>query len=166
MMSMMAFPDRFGAVGMISVHWQRVKGRVFGGSIQRRSFALRNRRPARVWRGETIPWCFLASSAGSRILLIFPFGSCRVRTIFCAFRWHAPWNYRASKAIPAFVFSSRQVLYGLRGSVWTNDISLAIETARSWINGGSRHFIGAPFGGYKQSGLGREESHVTINVRV
>ena len=27
-----------------------------------------------------------------------------------------------------------------------------------WINGTGRHFLGAPFGGYKQSGQGREES--------
>ena len=26
-----------------------------------------------------------------------------------------------------------------------------------WINEVGRHFLGAPFGGYKQSGLGREE---------
>jgi len=81
------------------------------------------------------------------------------------------------------IAEANQVLYGLTGSVWTNDISLAIDTARRleagyiWINGSSRHFIGAPFGGYKQSGLGREESleellsytqikHVNINVRV
>ncbi len=26
-----------------------------------------------------------------------------------------------------------------------------------WINEVSKHFLGAPFGGYKQSGIGREE---------
>jgi len=26
-----------------------------------------------------------------------------------------------------------------------------------WINDVSKHFLGAPFGGFKQSGLGREE---------
>jgi betaine-aldehyde dehydrogenase len=26
-----------------------------------------------------------------------------------------------------------------------------------WINEGSKHFLGVPFGGYKQSGVGREE---------
>ena len=26
-----------------------------------------------------------------------------------------------------------------------------------WINDVSKHFLGAPFGGYKQSGIGREE---------
>ena len=27
-----------------------------------------------------------------------------------------------------------------------------------WINEVGKHFLGAPFGGYKQSGIGREES--------
>ncbi|MFZ4122463.1 MAG: aldehyde dehydrogenase family protein [Caulobacterales bacterium] len=53
--------------------------------------------------------------------------------------------------------------YGLTCSIWTNDLSTAHRTAAEvqagfvWINEVSRHFIGAPFGGYKQSGIGREE---------
>jgi betaine-aldehyde dehydrogenase len=53
---------------------------------------------------------------------------------------------------------------GLTASIWTNDLSTAhraaaaIEAGFIWINGASQHFHGAPFGGYKQSGLGREES--------
>jgi len=54
--------------------------------------------------------------------------------------------------------------YGLTASIWTRDLSLAYRTAEQleagyiWINGSSRHFLGVPFGGYKQSGIGREES--------
>ena len=53
--------------------------------------------------------------------------------------------------------------YGLTASIWTNDLSTAMRTAKTvqagfvWINDVSKHFLGAPFGGYKQSGLGREE---------
>ncbi|MER2537381.1 MAG: aldehyde dehydrogenase family protein [Rhizobiaceae bacterium] len=53
---------------------------------------------------------------------------------------------------------------GLTGSIWTNDLSTGlraasrIETGYVWVNGSSSHFLGAPFGGYKLSGLGREES--------
>jgi betaine-aldehyde dehydrogenase len=53
--------------------------------------------------------------------------------------------------------------YGLTGSVWTQDVNNAISTARRiqsgyiWINAVSAHFKGMPFGGYKNSGTGREE---------
>ena len=56
------------------------------------------------------------------------------------------------------------VEYGLTASIWTRDLSTAHRTAARveagyiWVNGASAHFLGAPFGGYKQSGLGREES--------
>jgi betaine-aldehyde dehydrogenase len=56
-----------------------------------------------------------------------------------------------------------QVEYGLTCSIWTNDLASAHRTAAAveagyvWINEVSKHFLGAPFGGYKQSGIGREE---------
>jgi betaine-aldehyde dehydrogenase len=55
------------------------------------------------------------------------------------------------------------VEYGLTCSIWTNDLDTAHRTAAAvhagyvWVNEVSRHFLGAPFGGYKQSGIGREE---------
>ena len=56
-----------------------------------------------------------------------------------------------------------QIEYGLTCSIWTNDITTAhrvageVEAGFVWINEVSKHFLGAPFGGYKQSGIGREE---------
>jgi betaine-aldehyde dehydrogenase len=53
--------------------------------------------------------------------------------------------------------------YGLTAAIWTRDISAALTTARKvqsghiWINGVSGHFKGMPFGGFKNSGIGREE---------
>jgi betaine-aldehyde dehydrogenase len=53
--------------------------------------------------------------------------------------------------------------YGLTASIWTNDIKTAMRVARSvrsgyvWVNNASAHYMGTPFGGYKNSGLGREE---------
>ena len=53
--------------------------------------------------------------------------------------------------------------YGLTCSIWTNDLSVAHRTAMNvqagyvWINEVGKHFLGAPFGGVKQSGFGREE---------
>ena len=55
------------------------------------------------------------------------------------------------------------VEYGLTCSIWTNDISTAhrmasrVEAGFIWINEIGKHFLGVPFGGVKQSGIGREE---------
>jgi betaine-aldehyde dehydrogenase len=54
--------------------------------------------------------------------------------------------------------------YGLAAYVWTRDISKAINTAHAiesgWvqINQGLGQFPGHSYGGYKQSGMGREYS--------
>jgi len=55
------------------------------------------------------------------------------------------------------------VEYGLTCSIWTNDLNRAHRTAGRvkagfvWVNEVSKHFLGTPFGGFKQSGIGREE---------
>lgn len=52
---------------------------------------------------------------------------------------------------------------GLTAAVYTKDLTVAhrfandVEAGFVWVNDSSRHFIGAPFGGYKNSGIGREE---------
>lgn len=52
--------------------------------------------------------------------------------------------------------------YGLGGAVWTQDITRAmkvarsVETGRMWVNTYNQLPAGAPFGGYKNSGIGRE----------
>lgn len=52
--------------------------------------------------------------------------------------------------------------YGLCGGVWTQDIQRAlrvargVETGRMWVNTYLALPAGAPFGGYKNSGIGRE----------
>jgi acyl-CoA reductase-like NAD-dependent aldehyde dehydrogenase len=52
---------------------------------------------------------------------------------------------------------------GLTAAVWTNDISRAIRVAQAvqagyiWINGVGQHYRGVPYGGLKNSGVGREE---------
>lgn len=54
--------------------------------------------------------------------------------------------------------------YGLTASIWTTDLRAAhraamrVEAGFIWVNNVGSHFLGAPFGGVKQSGLGREES--------
>ena len=54
--------------------------------------------------------------------------------------------------------------YGLTAAVYTKDIGTAQRTVRKveagfvWVNQVGKHFLGVPFGGYKESGIGREES--------
>lgn len=56
------------------------------------------------------------------------------------------------------------VRLGLTASVFTRDLATAHRFARDveagyvWVNEASRHFFGTPFGGFKDSGVGREES--------
>ena len=52
--------------------------------------------------------------------------------------------------------------YGLSGSIWTNDLKRALRVSRQVesgvlsINSHSSVHVEAPFGGFKQSGLGRD----------
>lgn len=69
----------------------------------------------------------------------------------------------------AMVRDANSTEYGLTANIWTNDVSRAlrladeIESGYVWINGhGGKRFKGAPFGGIKNSGIGRE--HATDEI--
>ncbi|MCH3976541.1 MAG: aldehyde dehydrogenase [Bacilli bacterium] len=59
--------------------------------------------------------------------------------------------------------------YGLAGGVFTRDINTALKVARSvrtgrmWVNTYNSFPAGAPFGGYKESGVGRETAKVALD---
>lgn len=56
------------------------------------------------------------------------------------------------------------VEYGLTAAIFTSSLANAQRAASRvgsgfvWVNNSSAHFLGASFGGYMQSGIGREES--------
>jgi betaine-aldehyde dehydrogenase len=60
--------------------------------------------------------------------------------------------------------------YGLTASIFTTSLSNAHRAARRveagfvWVNNAGPHFLGVPFGGYKLSGFGREESIAELDA--
>ncbi|WP_033426518.1 betaine-aldehyde dehydrogenase [Salinicoccus albus] len=63
---------------------------------------------------------------------------------------------------------ANDTIYGLAGGVWTQDLDKAefvaarLRMGTVWINDFHPYFAQAPWGGYKQSGIGRELGHEGI----
>lgn len=61
------------------------------------------------------------------------------------------------------VETANAVDFGLTAAIWTRDIGVAHRGAAQfdagyvWINDAATHFAGTPFGGFQNSGIGREE---------
>ena len=64
---------------------------------------------------------------------------------------------------------ANDTLYGLGGGVWTRDahqmytVPRQIQAGRIWVNQYHSYPAGAPFGGYKQSGIGRENHKMMLD---
>ncbi|CCB63434.1 MULTISPECIES: aldehyde dehydrogenase [unclassified Hyphomicrobium] len=72
--------------------------------------------------------------------------------------------------LDAIAAKANNTIYGLAASVWTRDISVAHKMAKRikagsvWINAHNFYDPALPFGGFKQSGWGREEGSEAIRT--
>jgi phenylacetaldehyde dehydrogenase len=68
------------------------------------------------------------------------------------------------------ITQANDTMYGLAAGIWTKDISKAHRTAEKlragtvWINCYNIFDAAMPFGGYKQSGWGREMGHDAVDL--
>jgi len=68
------------------------------------------------------------------------------------------------------ISQANDTMYGLAAGIWTKDISKAHRTAEKlragtvWINCYNIFDAAMPFGGYKQSGWGREMGHDAVDL--
>ncbi len=78
--------------------------------------------------------------------------------------------FNADDGIAAAVQSANDTTYGLAAGIWNRDISKAHRVARQlkagsvWINQYNGIDVALPFGGYKQSGWGRELGAAALDL--
>ena len=72
--------------------------------------------------------------------------------------------------LDAVVKAANDTPYGLGASIWTNNLSAAhrliprIKAGTVWVNCHNLVDPNMPFGGYKQSGMGREHGRVAVEM--
>jgi acyl-CoA reductase-like NAD-dependent aldehyde dehydrogenase len=133
-------------------HFERVTGYIESGVVEGATLVRGGGRPAGLPGGGNFidPALFADVTLDMRIGREEIFGP-----VMSVFRWD---DYDAMLA------DANGLDLGLTASVWTNDLAIAHKTADAldagyvWINDSTRHYFGTPFGGSKNSALGREES--------
>jgi acyl-CoA reductase-like NAD-dependent aldehyde dehydrogenase len=72
------------------------------------------------------------------------------------------------KNVEEVIAMANDSIFGLGGAVWTKDLNTAlkvsqgVETGRMWVNTYNQLPAHAPFGGYKKSGIGRENHKMML----
>lgn len=78
------------------------------------------------------------------------------------------WSLSPSKELDEILPIANDTIYGLAAGVWTRNLSKAHQIAAQlhvgtvWINCYNVFDAALPFGGYKQSGWGREMGHEVL----
>jgi betaine-aldehyde dehydrogenase len=130
-------------------HYERIMGFIASGKSEGARLAIGGKRPAGFDKGYYVePTVFADVDMGMTIAKDEIFGP-----VISVLKW-SDWDKVVAEA--------NSVQYGLTANIWTNNLTWANKTAKAvqsglvWINGAGGRVAGVPFGGYKQSGLGKE----------
>jgi acyl-CoA reductase-like NAD-dependent aldehyde dehydrogenase len=143
-------PDAIQGTMVSQRQFDRVIGYIDSAVADGADVIAGGRRPASAERGLFIEPTFLRTDPSMRVSNEEIFGP-----VVSVMRWTDP-----ADAIAI----ANSVEYGLTGSVFTGDLGTALRTARAletgyvWVNNAGPHFLGLPYGGWKGSGVGHEES--------
>jgi phenylacetaldehyde dehydrogenase len=137
--------------------WDRVNGYVDIGRNEGARLLTGGRRPAGLEQGYFYePTVFADTSASMRIVREEIFGP-----VIAAMRWSDPED---------LVRQANDSEYGLSAGVWTSDIkqahriAAALKAGTVWVNCFNLIDPATPFGGYKQSGWGREHGRQALEL--
>jgi phenylacetaldehyde dehydrogenase len=135
----------------------RVNGYLSAGKKAGATAASGGGRPANLERGYFVaPTVFTGVKPDMKILREEIFGP-----VVCTVPFKDPEEVAAA---------GNDTAYGLAAAVWTKDISKAHRMARTlkagtvWINCYNQFDAASPFGGYKQSGFGREMGKAALEL--
>jgi len=130
-------------------HWKRVVGYIELGKSEGAKLAAGGRRPPKLGRGNYLePTLLTDAEMSMRVAREEIFGPVLVAM-----------KFNDEKEA---VKMANDVAYGLTGYVWSRDgarahrVSEEVEAGMVWINSHNVRDLRTPFGGVKQSGIGRE----------